>query len=265
MLMLGVWLFPNFTKPIPIQADEMIKIPAGEFIFSRSTKVNLPDFWIDKYEVTIAAYAEFLAGVPKAPSKYDHPDQPRSKSSHMPINWSDYYPSAVENATYKGFPISLNTPVLWADWWDAYAYAKWRGHRLPTEQEWEKAARGTAGSLYPWSNAPNPAFANTGEDFSSTASSGGAIDGFGSWSNVDAKTEDKSIYGVCGLAGNVAEWTSTWSQHPDLPDQQSPIYRGGAFHQKDAPLADQRWTAKSPNLAQPFIGFRTVSDHPSTP
>ena len=258
-------LYPILKKPAVRQLDTQVKIPAGPFIFGSDEKLQLPDFWIDKYEVTIAQYAEFLTSVAPADHRFDHPHQPPTKLSHAPLNWEEFYRAAQEGTNFKGHAISLNTPVLYADWWDAYAYARWRGRRLPTDQEWEKAARGTNGSTYPWGAAAEPARANTGEDFSATPEGGGNIDGFASWCDVDAKPEEISTAGVCGLAGNVSEWTDTWGQHPDLPDQQSPIYRGGNFNHKHAPVSEQRWTSKSPDLAQPFLGFRTASDQPPHP
>ena len=258
-------LYPILKKPAVRKLDTQIRVPAGPFIFGTDEKLQLPDFWIDKYEVTIAQYAEFLAAVAPADHRFDHPNQPPTKLSHAPLNWDEFYRAAQEGAKFKGHPISLNTPVLYADWWDAYAYAHWRGRRLPTDQEWEKAARGSNGSTYPWGAAAEPARANTGEDFSATPEGGGTIDGFASWCDVDAKPEEISTEGVCGLAGNVSEWTDTWGQHPDLPDQQSPIYRGGNFNLKHAPVSEQRWTSKSPDLAQPFLGFRTASDQPPPP
>ena len=258
-------LYPVLKTPAMRKLETQVKIPAGPFIFGTDEKLHLPDFWIDKYEITIAQYAEFLTALQATDHLFDHPHQPPTKVSHAPLNWADYYQAAQEGASFKGHPISLNTPVLWADWWDAYAYAQWRGRRLPTEQEWEKAARGSNGFPYPWGTAAEPARANTGADFSATPEGGGAIDGFASWCDVDAKPEEITPSGVCGLAGNVSEWTNTWAQHPDLPDQQSPVYRGGNFNQKHAPVSEQRWTAKSPDLAQPFLGFRTVSDQPPSP
>ncbi len=81
---------------------------------------------------------------------------------------------------------------------------------------------------------------------------------------MDALDADSSPFDVVGMAGNVSEWTATWDQHPDLPDQQSPAYRGGSFASKDAPLPEQRWAAKSGTFAQPYLGFRTASSSPPT-
>lgn len=259
------YLSSGNSRPEARKLDEMILIPEGPAIFGESQHLNLPAFWIDKYEVTIAQYAEFLAAVPGTDEKWDHPDQPPSKTSHKPSGWDEYYPAAMEGKVYKGHIITLNTPVLAVDWWDAMAYAKWKGRRLPTEQEWEKAARGSDGRLYPWGNEVSKAKANTGEDFAATASGGGNIDGFASWCDVDAAASDVTPEGVCGLAGNVAEWTSSFSQHPDFPDQLGPVYRGGSFKQEDAPVPEQRWTARTQDFSKPSIGFRTASDKRSDP
>ncbi len=256
-------LYPGPTPEIR-PPEAFVHIPAGPGWFG-STNVAIKEFWISKYEVTIAQYAEFLAAAPALDSALDHAEQPKGKTTHKPLNWDEYFPAAKTGGTFKGHKITLNCPVLWADWWDAYAYAKWRGHRLPNEQEWERAARGPKGFSYPWGNDAAPSKANTGDDFSATPAGGGQTDGFCSWCEVDAKPEDVTPEGAGGLGGNVAEWTTSWSQHPDFPDQQSPVYRGGSFSQRSAPVADQRWTAKTLDLAQPFIGFRTVSDHPTSP
>ena len=85
-------------------------------------------------------------------TEYDHPQQPRIKTPdmHKPKDWEIYYGSAPWPANpCIASPIDLNCPVMEVDWWDAYAYAKWKGRELPTEQEWEKAARGTQGLHLP--------------------------------------------------------------------------------------------------------------------
>ena len=98
--------------------------------------------------------------------------------------------------------------MLELTWWDAYAYAKWRGRDLPSEQEWEKAARGTKGFQYPWGEEPSQKLANTGEDHKpGQPGTKGQIDGYNFWGDVDSMPKDKSAYGVIGMAGNVSEWT----------------------------------------------------------
>ncbi|HCN77762.1 MAG TPA: hypothetical protein DIT13_11285, partial [Verrucomicrobiales bacterium] len=119
----------------------MVRIPAGRFIFQNGARRNLPDYWISRHEVTIGQYADFIAAIGGG-TALDHPSQPKTKTGHTPPKWAEILAAAKAGATYNGQPISLNTPVTQVDWWDAYAYARWRGQRLPTEEEWEKAARG---------------------------------------------------------------------------------------------------------------------------
>lgn len=261
----AVWLYPILTVPKARPLSGMMRIPAGPFLFQDGRKMTLPEFWIDKYEVTIAAYAEFLQTTGGGRTKFDHADQPATKTSHKPMNWDEYHLAAQQGQTFKGHRITLNCPVQWVDWWDAWAYAAWKGRRLPTEEEWEKAARGTQGAEYPWGVTPAPGRTNSGADYDAKATGGGQVDGFNFLCEVDALDEadkDRSPFDVVDMAGNVSEWTSSMGQHPDFPDQQSPIYRGGSFAVKDAPLREQRWTAKSPEYAQPSLGFRTASSTP---
>ncbi|MES2706489.1 MAG: SUMF1/EgtB/PvdO family nonheme iron enzyme [Verrucomicrobiota bacterium] len=241
--------------------DGLVKIPAGPFIFHDGQKVELPEFWIDRYEVTLAQYAGFLEALPQGPmNRFDHPDQPSGKISHQPRDWAEIHESARKAGNWLGHPLTLNSPVFNVDWWDAWAFAKWRGCRLPTEQEWEKAARGPDGRLWPWGNEENPGLANTGTDDAEHLREKGGRDGHSWWCDVDAMSGDITPEGVMGLAGNVAEWTATLVPDPDFPDMEVPVFRGGDFHRTvPVPLNAGPWLAKGPLYAQPFLGFRTAS------
>ena len=142
--------------------ERMLKVPVGEFIYQEGKNVQLPEFWIDTYEVTVGQYAKFLEHLqahPEEASKFDAPAQPKGKL-HIPHQWGVFYAAAKEGQLYKQHPIDLNTPVFNVDWWDACAYARWKGRRLPTEQEWEKAARlgivGMAGNVSEWTSTLDP-------------------------------------------------------------------------------------------------------------
>ncbi|MEM0969659.1 MAG: SUMF1/EgtB/PvdO family nonheme iron enzyme, partial [Verrucomicrobiota bacterium] len=183
---LGVKGFQMVTRSNYRIDDTLIRIPAGKFIYQDQANAELQEFWISRYEVTIAQYAEFLAALEEDPSLSKicrHPDQPSFKSHHRPVGWNSYYRAAQEGGKWKlqegnvlvSLPVDLNCPVVLVDWWDAYAYANWRGHRLPTEQEWEKAARGRTGNTYPWGNSLNPddfAKLNSGFDYIEPAKPG---------------------------------------------------------------------------------------------
>ena len=97
------------------------------------------------------------APVSRHQSDYDHPLQPSTKKSHVPQNWEAYHRAARRGGTYLGLRVNLNCPITTVDYWDAWAYARWKERRLPTEIEWEKAARGTDGRPFPWGRDAEPA------------------------------------------------------------------------------------------------------------
>jgi formylglycine-generating enzyme required for sulfatase activity/CheY-like chemotaxis protein len=238
--------------------NDQVHIPAGPFLMGVGQPANAPEYWIDKYEVTIGQYAKFvdwLKANPKDEHAYDHPRQPR-QLSHIPDDWLIYYGRAAAGKPVHKTPISLNSPIFTVDWWDAYAYARWRGRELPTEAEWERAGRGTDGRAYPWGEEPDFKRANTNADYhEKDPGAPGEVDGYNLWSDVDALTSDKSPDGVIGMAGNVSEWTSTWT-----PDNMKPILKGGNFTLPLTKLSDRQPT--EPGKKAEFIGFRTVSHKP---
>jgi formylglycine-generating enzyme required for sulfatase activity len=222
-------------------------------------KAKVAGFEIDKYEVSIGQYAEFLKAT-EGSNEFNHKTQPSSKLDHRPQAWAEYFPQAEAGQMYLSIPISLNSPVFGVDWWDAYAYAKWKGRRLPTLPEWQLAAQGKDAYPYPWGTTEAPSNANTGEDYPKEETDvGGKTDGYAYWCDVNASKTDVTLSGVVGMAGNVSEWTDTWGQHPSLPDQKSPIIAGGSFFNKPTTLDKQATpAADGPATAQPYIGFRTA-------
>ena len=191
-------------------------IPAGEFtmgsddtgdIGSRPAQViSLEAFYIDKFEVTNEMYDACVYAVEcRKPQRL----------------------GTATRDTYYANPVYANYPVIYLDWKMAKAYCEWRGARLPTEAEWEKAARGTDERLYPWGNDnPDCNFANIP----------GCI---GDTTPVDQHEKGQSIYGVYGMSGNVWEWTSSlFKNYPydptdgrEDPDSLSErIARGGSWH-----------------------------------
>lgn len=131
--------------------------------------VMLDAFLIDKQEVSNRHYGEFMKAT-------RHP---------APAYWDDPRLNTPEQ------------PVVGVNWYDAKAYCEWRGKRLPTEAEWEKAARGPAGSLYPWGNTFDETRVNFGKRADATAP-------------VTAYPQGASYYGVLNMAGNVFEWVADW-------------------------------------------------------
>lgn len=213
----------------------MKPVEAGYFRDSRKKEVFLPSFYIGTHEVTNAEYAEFLQYIEKTGDiSYDHPTQPASKKGHVPLEWKT---RGQARPTH---------PVVGVDWYDAHAYARWHGMRLPTEQEWEKAARGTDGRKYPWGNswrkdvcnARPPVVIRTDRDLPSDVMPVGSF------------PKGNSPYGSTDIIGNAREWVAVkaGSSTPHAP------VRGGSF--KD-PVGRSLLERCSRDLA---TGFRCAMD-----
>lgn len=252
------------SRPEVRDLEVFIKVPAGVFPFQNTGEIEQPEFWIGRHEVTIAEYAKFLDDLSAHPdkvAKLRHPDQPAEKTSYAPEKWEQYYATAQKGGSFFGGKIDPNCPVVGVDYWDAHAYATWRGGRLPTEQEWEKAARGRSGSVYPWGDELVNANFNSGLDHESKEGvAAGSIDGYKYWCPVDAIAADESRYGVIGLAGNVSEWTATWDAHPDVPDKRVPLKRGASFATTAGFELTARRAAETPGERNYWTGFRIASD-----
>ncbi|MCJ7432960.1 MAG: bifunctional serine/threonine-protein kinase/formylglycine-generating enzyme family protein [Anaerolineales bacterium] len=219
-------------------------VPAGEFSMGNdggdaesrpASVVNLEAFYIDKYEVTNESYDACVYAV-----KCRRPQQTGSATR------STYYKNTV----------FANYPVIYVDWKMAKAYCEWRGARLPTEAEWEKAARGTDGRSYPWEGDKlDCSFAN----FS------GCV---GDTTPVDQHEKGQSVYGVYGMAGNVWEWTSTlFRQYPynatdgrEDPDASGKrMARGGSWHEFGGNSGNVRTDTRlklEPGYYGAYVGFR---------
>jgi formylglycine-generating enzyme required for sulfatase activity len=181
-------------RDLPIEITDtygvsMRLVLAGEFTMGDNSSyenerpahtVFLEDYYIDKYEVTNASYKACVqSGICKDTEVY-----------------------SPKNTIYLDDTAYENYPVIAIDWNSAWIYCNWRGIRLPTEAEWEKAARGTDRRVYPWGNSINNARANYDSNV-------GEITPVGSYES------GVSIYGVYDMAGNVWEWVN--SQYKDYP------------------------------------------------
>lgn len=288
LTVLGVWGFQMLTRSVAKVADDLILIPAGKFVYQEGEQVELGDYWISTYEVTVGQYAEFLKHLkehPESAASYNHPNQPAYKGNHEPLGWDSYYEAAQVNKPWRfqdgevtyAIRVNLDCPIVMVDWWDAYAYAKWKGRRLPTETEWEKAARGRKGNLYPWGNNPDISKLNSGVNNpppsappgpgqppapkEAPASPPQAADRFPFWCPVNNMEEDASHYLVRGMAGNVSEWTSDWAPHPSISGKEVPVTRGASFMTKkeeDLRLTTRILSGDSGDRHL-WLGFRTAS------
>ncbi|MGH7259232.1 MAG: formylglycine-generating enzyme family protein [Nitrospiraceae bacterium] len=223
--------------------EVMVTIPAGPFTRGTTAggydeqpvrSIHLDAYSIDKYEVTNHHYAAFVAatGHRKAgpPSRY-----------------------AKNMARMRG----ANQPVVYVSWEDAEAYCRWKGKRLPTEAEWEKAMRGTDARLWPWGNDVDPLASNWAV----------ARDGYDVAAPVGSFKRDVSPFGVADGAGNVLEWVADWygedvyrdatGANPKGPEFGTfKVLRGGGYTTSGT---DVRVTSRSkmvPDFRDETIGFR---------
>jgi formylglycine-generating enzyme required for sulfatase activity len=220
--------------------ETVVKIPGGEFIYGDGQRIELPAFNIDRSEVTLAQYQEFLNSVGDR-TEFDHPNQPGTKRGHRNLQLDRLLESLSEHKSFDGVMVSGSYPVVFVDWFDAYAYARWKRRRLPSEQEWEKAARGPDGRRYPWGFDPGGGRANIFRG-----------DLQKKWAAAGSYPDDESVYGVRDMAGNVSEWTASVD-----PGTVQPIVRGGNFGNPNPDLS--RRVAESLTTLRDRIGFRTVS------
>jgi len=188
--------------------EGMVLVPAGPFLmgsneFARETPphtVDLPSFWMDRYPTTSQEYLAFV----------------EATGHRAPVDWVDGRPR-------PGFE---RHPVM-VTWTDADAYARWAGKRLPTEAEWEKAARGTDGRRYPWGNEWDITRALTWETVAPTGVR---------TEPVDARPSSASPYGCEQMVGLLEEWCQDWYDAYEGSDYHSQGYgerfkvlRGGAW------------------------------------
>ena len=248
-------------------ADEenMILIPAGEFTMGSERrgpdekpahKVYLDAYYIGKYEVTNEEYYKFWEATGKhTPENFsDKRSRVESQSSTVEFQSSTFDGIGTWPERALKFP---RHPVVGVSWHDAVAYAEWVGMRLPTEAEWEKAARGRTDRLWPWGNSLRP-YANTWN----------GKDGYDNGTApVGSYHNGKSYYGVMDMAGNVWEWTSDWysdtyyfhspKRNPTGADTGSwRVIRGGAWTDSINRCTTTFRFYFYPSLKTSFIGFR---------
>jgi formylglycine-generating enzyme required for sulfatase activity len=198
--------------------SDMILVPAGNFLMGdEKHSVHVDAFYIDKYPVTNAEYAKFVEAT-------GHPPPP---------DWEE------KGGTY---PTDMaNHPVVFVNWFDAQDYAAWAGKRLLTETEWEKAARGTDGRVYPWGDWFDKVMCNASEAGIGGTTPVGKYSPFGD-----------SPYRVCDMAGNVWEWTATdWT-----PGSSSKVQRGGSFVNRGSYARCAYRYLGVPEPRNPNVGFR---------
>jgi serine/threonine-protein kinase len=214
------------TSSVPLPAtlrdtggNEMVLVPSGAFAMcSARREVHIDSVYLDRRPVTNAQFAVFIETTQYKPTD--------AGAKRFLAHWRNGKPPSGEE----------KHPVVFVSWFDARAYATWAGQRLPTEAEWEKAARGTDGRRYPWGRAePKSSHANFGRNRDGTSPVGSFPDG-------------ASPYGILDLAGNVWEWCEDAydegfyengpSMNPKLAS--SPKYRNGQVMRGGSFMYDAR-------------------------
>ena len=203
-----ITLFPTETSlPIPTAAPTlgigstqvssvdgmmMVYVPAGDFLMGSPDGVGSDDehpqhtvyldaYWIDRTEVTNDMYEKCVA----------------AGSCTPPLDISSY-----TRSSYYGNTDYDNYPVVYVDWNQAQTYCRWAGRELPSEAQWEKAARGTDGRIYPWGNQEPTNLANFNQNVLGSPE-GGTVE-------VISFLAGASPYGALNMAGNVSEWLKDW-------------------------------------------------------
>jgi formylglycine-generating enzyme required for sulfatase activity len=246
----------------------MVPVPAGEFLMGSpdtDPKANADEvpqhtvylhaFWIDQTEVTNGRYVQFLNTLGAYRGACSGRDcvetQREDRDSHI-RHQGDCY--VVE----PGFE---DHPVIEVTWYGSDAYCAWVGARLPTEAEWEKAARGVDGRLYPWGKSlPQCDRAQYGDCEGATVPVGSRLAG-------------ASPYGATDMAGNVWEWVADWydpgyySASPSLnpmgpPVGERKVFRGGSWGYPAAFMRTVERARNRPTYAGFNIGFRCATTMP---
>ena len=241
--------------------------------------VRLKAFAIDRYEVTNAQYRKFLADVMKhGDAAYAHPSQPKGKN-HTPRYWKEFNPLLKDpefTRLAQFTPMTFaqpNTPVVGVDWFDAYAYAKWAGKRLPTEAEWELAARGTDGRRWPWGDEWQWGLCNiVGEKLGADVrAKGKEKDGYIYPAPVGTFAQGRSPFGCDDMAGNAAEWVADWyaadtyktdsSENPRGPAVGTEhVVRGGSSQNLPSNVRCAIRAHREPDFKTFILGFRCAKD-----
>ena len=227
----------------------MVLVPAGEFTMGSEQgdddeqpvhRVDLDSFYLDTFEVTNGRFAKFVAAIQSEP----------------PWGFADQETPVVQ----------ADRPVRWVNWLEATGYCLWAGKRLPTEAEWEKAARGPEGRTYPWGTDPPTA----------AHAVFGLTEGAETVSPIGNRNLGSSLYGVHDLAGNLYEWVTDWydetfyrrqpARNPHGPvEGTTKVQRGGSYINGPYRLRSAFRTKGDPTEHDPHVGFRCAQDAPALP
>lgn len=230
---------PAPKAPPRLPLPDAVQIPEGTYPTPDGTREMVRAFSISANETTIGQYAEFLdalaiLGQSKREKLFDVEGQPEKKTGHQPDDWDALHAAAKASGTWNGKRVTLDSPVVGVDWWDAMAYAEWKQGRLPTQEEWFAALRQ---SVEKPSALP-----------------------IGNWQPVTEKTLDRTPSGLIGMAGSVAEWIRRPAPNPSNPLGESlRVIIGGSYLKPAQGALTREWT-EDRSLRRPDLGFRIITE-----
>lgn len=257
----------RYQQVVENRFRNMTYIPAGEFTMGSDEfelderpvhTVYLDEYWIDKYPVTNAEFVRFL-----------NDTKPENVAVWLDLT-SEETKIVFDGITYSVMPGFENFPIIQVSWYGADAYATYRGKQLPTEAEWEKAARGTDERLYPWGGDIDSGRVNywdSGDPYDNNPTPVGFFDGRNEkgFQTIDSP----GPYGTYDLAGNVREWCHDWYKwnyyskaplkNPIGPgDGNDKVVRGGGYLFHTDKLRTTFRSSFEPGTTNSYIGFRCV-------
>ena len=246
---------------------EMVFLPRGSFLMGAKgqeenplARVFVDGYFIDKYETTNARYRRFV-------EETKHPAPAFVQRGRSTEAWRDRRINKPDQ------------PVVGVTWADATAYCKWAGKQLPTQAQWEKAARGRDGRKYPWGDGPADEAGAFKANYAQMGRPGAAQknDGFPYTAPVGKLPGDRSPYGVMDMAGNAAEWCADWFGVPDRKKGETTnpkgpatgvarVLRGGSWLSSvrfGDPLRCSEVQYQKPTVSAWNLGFRGVISLPA--
>ena len=240
ILILLMRMGPQKPEPAPrMELPDSIHIPPGMHPTPDGGEHELRAFRICPHEVTIGEYAAFLDTLETLAKdglerSFDDAEQPAQKTSHHPDDWAALLAAAKSGGLWKQRAVTLDTPVVGVDWWDAAAYAEWKKAHLPSQEEWFAAMR---------REVEKPAAIKSAD-----------------WLPVTAITADRTPTGMLGMAGSVSEWTGQPAINPSNPlGERKWVIIGGSFLKPGSNALSREWTSDR-SLRRPDLGFRVAWD-----